>query len=119
MKINAKKSSVTPKRKPKATSSKPTTAMEHALAYAAAGLSPLPILPGGGKKPRGTWKICQSEILSTRSIKRRFKDGDGVAIAYGPASGNAELIDIDDGEVKEPYFARVEEVCPGLGLAGK
>jgi putative DNA primase/helicase len=92
--------------------------LDFALAYLRAGLSVIPIWPGGKKNPCLSWKRYQSELPSEALARKWWKDGSkGIAIVCGAVSGNLELIDFDCGELFGPWCKRVDERAPGL--AGK
>lgn len=67
-----------------------------AKAWAAAGLSVVPIRPDGSKAPAiETWKELQNRILTNDEIDEHFKPGLGIAIIAGEISGNLEFLDFD------------------------
>ncbi len=85
------------------------TVLEIAQAYAEAGLSVIPILPDGSKRPawevlpkneegKPTWKRFQKEIAGSDEILSLFgsNGGVGVAIVCGQVSGGLEDTDFDD-----------------------
>ncbi|MEQ8786522.1 MAG: AAA family ATPase [Pirellulaceae bacterium] len=96
--------------------------------YVAAGLSVLPIATDGTKGPdwrllprRGngegqlsaTWLPLQ-ERLPTGDELRKWYGPAGIGVIGGKVSGNLEILDIDDGELVEPFKAAVEAEAPGL-----
>lgn len=93
----------------------PTSPVEFALRYAAAGFSVLPIVCDGTKRPAiDTWKDLENRILSETEIRACFNQRTGVALICGKVSGNLETLDIDDAELVEPFETLVNELSPGL-----
>lgn len=71
------------------------TIRDHALAYAEAGLSVIPV--GMNKRPViETWKQYESEIADAETIRQMFYNGANVAIITGAVSGGLLAIDFDD-----------------------
>jgi len=67
-----------------------------AKAWAAAGLSVVPIRADGSKAPAiETWAELQGRILTNDEIDQHFKPGLGIAIIAGEISGNLEFLDFD------------------------
>lgn len=64
-----------------------------ALAYAAAGLSVIPVK--ADKTPLIKWEPLQERILTTPEIQEHWKNGAMLAIGCGPISGNLEVMDFD------------------------
>ena len=84
-----------------------------ALAALAAGLSPIPIQPGG-KVPLGEWKEYQRRAMQPADVDRMFRNGCGIGLVCGPVSGNLELLDFDDPELFRPFGDTLESVNPDL-----
>ena len=93
-----------------------------AVAYAAAGLSVLPLeLPLKNPAYHLRWSVFQKEIASAEQIKSWFKDSSvQIGIVCGKVSGNLEALDFDEKYNVEPkeIFPRfkdlVEAQSPGL-----
>src|SRR3712207_4535437 len=88
-----------------------------AVRYRNAGLSVVPIKPGGDKAPAVIWKPYQERKATDAELQDWFGDGPrGVAIVGGKVSGGLEVIDFDlDAEALLPRFRdRVEAEAPGL-----
>jgi hypothetical protein len=90
--------------------------LDHALRYAAAGISVVPIALDGTKRPpRGrAWKHRQETIATPHEIVRAFDEPFGIAGVCGRVSGNLETLDIDDADLVKPFEAAVHEAAPGL-----
>ena len=99
-----------------ATANGRATPGSYAADYRDSGLSIIPIRGDGSKAPAvGSWLPYQSRLPSADDINRWFiADNVGIAIVHGIASGNSELIDIDNADVFGPYCAEVERLAPGL-----
>lgn len=93
-----------------------TGALTMARSYRAGGLSVVPILADGTKVAAVEWKPYQERLPSEQELQRWFGNGSprGVAIVYGPVSGNAECIDFDDAELYEPFAVELNNLAPGL-----
>lgn len=78
------------------TSSSPKSLRELAKAWAAAGLSIVPVRADGSKAPAvSTWTELQDRILTNDEIDTLFEPGLGIAIIGGEISGNLEFLDFD------------------------
>jgi len=80
------------------------TSVDTAIAYAGSGISVIPVLPDGSKKPAVSWKQYQRRIASEREIRAMFRPGHGVAIIGGTVSGagtsgGLEILDFDDASI--------------------
>lgn len=74
----------------------PKSLRETAKAWAAAGLSVVPIRADGSKAPAiESWRELQDRILTEEEIDQHFKPGLGIAIIAGEVSGNLEFLDFD------------------------
>ena len=69
-----------------------------ALAALAAGLSTVPIRPGG-KVPACSWEPYQRHAMQPADVDRMFRNGCGIGLVCGTVSGNLELLDFDDPEL--------------------
>jgi len=90
-----------------------------ALAYAAAGLSVIPLRQD--KRPIGEWKQYQQQIASSDEIHRWFHDSHhGVGVVCGSVSGNLEVLDFDekynltDVPIFDQWKELVDTHCSGL-----
>ena len=84
-----------------------------ALAALAAGLSTVPIRPGG-KVPACSWEPYQRHAMQPADVDRMFRNGCGIGLVCGPVSGNLELLDFDDPELFRPFGDTLESVNPDL-----
>lgn len=82
--------------------------------YAAAGLSVVPILCDGSKKPPVAWKQFQSLRATDDEMRQWAQTGYGIAIVCGAISSNLEVIDNDDASVWPEWCELVESHAPGL-----
>jgi len=69
------------------------------LAYAA-GLSIIPPLEDGSKRPVGTWKTYQTERAGKDMLRQWWGPATGLGTICGKVSGNLEAIDFDE---RAPY----------------
>lgn len=80
------------------------------------GLSVIPIKTDGSKAPSLTrWKPYQEALSTLDDIDRWFADdheATGLGLVTGTVSGNLELFEFDDGDVRDRFLAQVE----GAGL---
>jgi hypothetical protein len=92
------------------------TVLEIARAYAAAGLSVLPIRADGSKAPAcASWKPYQRRRATAGELASWFAgDGPGIAIVCGAVSGNLEVLDFDDPGAFLRWEEGLEEKAPGL-----
>lgn len=80
-----------------------------------AGISIVPILANGTKKPFGAWKGFQATRPTTEQVERWFQDPSplGLGFVCGAVSGNLEMLEFEQYEV---YFAFRERArAAGLG----
>jgi putative DNA primase/helicase len=81
----------------------------------AAGLSVIPILPDGSKKPAVAWKSYQTRLPTKAELVQWFHDETrGMAAIGGAVSGCLEILDFDAQELFDPWSIMVETLCPGL-----
>lgn len=85
--------------------------LDDALEADANGLSVIPILADGSKRPIGKWREYQSRRASAEEITAWYRDGEpnGLGIVCGPVSGGLEALDFDDQEAFAQYEALVPE----------
>lgn len=90
--------------------------LDIARAYRTAGLSVVPIKTDGTKAPAcAAWADYGKRIASEAELQTMFgRNGVGVAIVGCLASGNLEILDIDDPAIVEPFLLEVEAAAPGL-----
>jgi len=79
-----------------------------------AGVSSVPILLNGQKKPAVEWKIYQTRIPTARDIDALYRHPRGIAVVGGSVSGNLEILDFDDPTAVPPWRALVDHEAPGL-----
>src|SRR5262245_48319276 len=95
-----------------------TTALDHARAYLAAGLSVIPIKGNGSKEPD---LFAGHDVLNRRRRATEAELTDwlcwewrGVAILGGPISGDLECLDFDKADLFAPWLEMIREEAPGL-----
>ncbi|MEP1645599.1 bifunctional DNA primase/polymerase, partial [Rhodopirellula bahusiensis] len=96
-----------------------------ANAYIQAGISVIPIQANGTKRPVGSWKPYQSQILALDRVQLLFTQGLGIAMICGRVSGGLEVLDFDERAeetmarwrtlIPEELFARLPIVRTGGG----
>lgn len=92
-----------------------TTTRECASTCLDAGLSVVPIRGDGSKACTVPWRPFQKALPTPQDLQRWFiANNVGIAIVHGKVSGGSEVIDVDDGEIFEPYCEEVERLAPGL-----
>ena len=77
---------------------------------AAAGLSIVPVMPDGTKRPVGKWAEYQNVRASKQQIHDWFTTGNnyGVGVVTGPISGNLELTEVEGrGAERLPEIAQL------------
>jgi P4 family phage/plasmid primase-like protien len=76
---------------------------------AAAGLSVVPVMTDGTKRPAGNWKEYQTLRASTTKLQEWFSTGDyGVGIITGTISGNIEMAEVEGrGAARLPEIAQL------------
>ncbi len=92
------------------------SALQHALAYRAAGLSVIPVRLDGTKAPAGRWADYQDRLATEDELRDWFgrEDPYGIGTVCGRESGHKELIDFDRWELFDPWCQLVEAQAPGL-----
>ena len=89
--------------------------LEIARRYVAGGLSVVPILADGSKRPAVPWKALQQKRPTDAELVRWFgPEKHGLAIICGQVAGNLEVLDFDDGEACFAWRDLVEAELPGL-----
>lgn len=85
-----------------------------AVDYLMSGLSVVPTLLDGSKRPTMAWRKLQHEHMS-ESVAADLFAGHGIAVIGGKVSGDLEIIDFDAaGALFEQWRADVEKMLPGL-----
>jgi Bifunctional DNA primase/polymerase, N-terminal len=93
----------------------PSRVLTEAQRLVASGLSVIPILADGTKRPAVAWKSYQDRLPTPDELRRWFgRGGVGLAIIGGEVSEGLEILDFDDSAVFTPWGAMVETLCPGL-----
>lgn len=89
----------------------PSRAADIAVSYQQSGLSVIPVRADGSKAPSVNWKQFQDEIAPPDQIKSWFDNGAdaGIGIVCGHVSGDLEVIDIDDPDVIDEFWSRINE----------
>jgi putative DNA primase/helicase len=81
-----------------------------ARAFTEAGLSVIPIKPDGTKAPAlETWAEFQTRIATPEEVRVMFRDGLGIAIVGGDASGSLEILDIEAGAPFDEFCDLIKE----------
>ncbi len=92
------------------------TTLEIAKRYVAAGLSVVPVLPDGTKKPVYAWKEYQSRLPTSAELHMWFAGEPrfGIAIICGMVSGGLEVLDFDAAEAFDEWQACLGKESPGF-----
>lgn len=93
------------------------TTLHHALAYASAGFSVIPIVADGSKRPAlASWKEFQHRIALPEQIKTWYDSHPdaGVAIICGMVSDGLEVLDFDNPSAWTAFVAAADAAFPGL-----
>jgi putative DNA primase/helicase len=86
-----------------------------ARAYAAAGLSVVPVPPDGTKRPRVPWRRYQLWPASDAQLVAWFAASrDGVAVLCGRVSGDLEVLDFDEASLFAPWAELVGAQAKGV-----
>lgn len=83
-----------------------------------AGVSVVPILAGGQKKPSMDWKILQSKPLSADQVRWYWRAGQrvGVAAICGKVSGNLELTELEADASSDLDLSAIRRECIARGI---
>jgi hypothetical protein len=82
-----------------------------AFAACRSGISVVPILPDGRKRPSVRWRVYQRRLATTGEIARWFGgEARGLALVTGAISGGLEALDFDSRAVYEAWSERVQQV---------
>lgn len=72
--------------------------LEFALKLRSAGMSPIPVILDGTKRPATSWKPFQSRIATEDELHTWFSDNRyGLGVVTGAVSGNLVMIEIEGG----------------------
>jgi len=89
-----------------------STLFQSALAAHDAGLSVVPIMNDGTKRPPFKWGEYQTEQADIALVRTWFKRGayTGFALICGPVSNNLEVLDFDDADTYEMFCDTAESL---------
>lgn len=90
--------------------------IQAALAYAACGLSVLPIAADGSKAPLVAWTPYAATPMPPEDIPRLFPPGCGLAVIGGAVSGGLEVLDFDHPDVYPRWLELLRDTDPELAL---
>ena len=90
-----------------------TTVRDAALSALDAGISIIPILADGSKRPPFAWSAFQSDLPSEQQVRGWFGPHTGYAMICGAVSGNLEPLDFDDADTYQLFLDTAEAL--GLG----
>ena len=75
-----------------------------------AGISVVPVLPDGRKRPAVRWRVYQQRLATPREIARWFGNGErGLALITGAISGGLEALDFDSRAIYQAWSERVRQ----------
>jgi len=76
-----------------------------------AGISVVPVLPGGGKRPAVAWRVYQHRLPTAEEIARWFGGkAYGLALITGVISGGLEALDFDSYAVYEAWSKQLQQM---------
>jgi putative DNA primase/helicase len=90
-----------------------------AVAWQQAGVSTIPILPNGTKRPAIKWAEFQGRIPSLDEVNHWWGNGleYGLALIMGQVSGNVEMTELEGDAVREPGILKaIISWCHDLGI---
>ena len=91
------------------------TIRETALEARRAGISVVPVLPDGRKRPGVRWRVYQQRLPTPREIARWFGGEErGLALVTGAISGGLEALDFDTRAIYQAWSERVQQL--GFGV---
>jgi putative DNA primase/helicase len=92
--------------------------LQGALAWHDAGFSCFPILADGTKKPFGKWGQYIKERPDRATVERWWKTApaQGVGLAMGPVSGNAEMLELEGEAFTPENLNLIAQECSDLGV---
>jgi len=82
--------------------------------YHAAGLTVIPILADGSKRPAVKWGVYRQQRPTDTELRQWFSHCDGLAVLGGAASGGLEILDFDDPTTLAPWAEQVKAKLPDL-----
>lgn len=90
--------------------------LQGALTWHDAGFSVFPILADGTKKPFGKWGQYIKERPDRATVERWWKTApaQGVGLAMGPVSGNAEMLELEGEAFTPENLVLIYEECHRL-----
>ena len=81
-----------------------------ALEARRAGISVVPVLPDGKKRPAVRWRIYQHRLASPKEIARWFGNEErGLALITGAISGGLEALDFDSRTIYQAWSERMRQ----------
>ncbi len=84
--------------------------MRTALEARQVGISVVPVLLDGRKRPAVRWRIYQRRLATSREIARWFSNEErGLALITGAISGGLEALDFDSRAIYEAWSERVQQ----------
>jgi putative DNA primase/helicase len=93
------------------------TILEHALAWHAAGYTPVPIQTNGEKRPIGTWTHLQNDQPTEAAVRLAFaKDTDGLGLICGASSGHLEMFEAEGRAVIEGVVGELATLMTSNGF---
>jgi hypothetical protein len=86
------------------------TVYQTALAALSAGISFIPIVADGTKRPAVRWKEYQQRMPTLREAKHWFSGSNrGIAFLTGAISGGLEMLDFDSRAAYEEFVVRMQQ----------
>lgn len=93
--------------------------LEAALVALRAGLSVVPPLEDGSKRPLTTWKQYQGRAAQEKQVREWYAEGrSGLGLVCGQVSGNLEVLEFEGRAVVEGVLDRFREAAQTQGLDG-
>lgn len=85
-----------------------------------AGVSTIPILTNGTKRPAIQWGIYQTELPSFGVMDEWWGNGHsyGLALIMGSVSGNLEMLELEGRATDEEVFAKISTELESRGVLG-
>jgi hypothetical protein len=81
-----------------------------ALEARRAGISVVPVLPDGRKRPAVRWRVYQHRLATPREIARWFGNKEcGLALITGTISGGLEALDFDNRAIYQAWSERMRQ----------
>lgn len=90
-----------------------------ALKWWAAGMSVVPVVADGSKRPLGTWKNYQTVRATVEQVGQWFKVApeQGVGVICGKVSSNLEMLEIEANRMGGEYLDKVLEAMEDQGVS--